>query len=571
MALLVLILTFTILLILNVPVGFCLGIAALAAFIAAGDIPAFLVVAQQMATGIDSFALLAIPFFILSGLLMGQGGLAQRLIDFANVVVGGFRGGLAFVNILTCMMFGAISGSAAAAVSSIGGFMIPLMNKMGYHRDFNASVTVTAATTGLLIPPSNVMIVYSLATGGACSIAALFIAGVIPGILVGLALMVVAGIISAQQKYGSEDLYKTKEIVIRAISGVFCFAAPLYLLWSGNLRLPAPEQLKENASLKEIIAGGNKILLLGAGLIILSAVIFHFLIKSMRKSDSLRICGAGLIGLLLIPLWFIRNSYVSYHMNQINPGQPFLSNILSLLYMLVMLAVLAYYCINVSSAGFLKFIEAVPALLLIIIVLGGILGGIFTATEASAIAVLYSFILAVFFYKQVKWKDIPGILLNSAVTTAVVMLLIATSMAMSWFLACENIPQNISAFLLGLTGNQYILLLIINLLLLMVGMFMDMTPAVLIFTPIFLPVIKSFGMHPLHFGIVMIMNLCIGLCTPPVGTCLFLGCGIAQTTVTKIMKHIVPFCFAMIAVLMICTYMEWPNLWLPRILKLISD
>jgi len=432
MSLLVLIITFTILLILNVPVGFCLGIAALAAFIASGDIPAFLVVAQQMATGIDSFALLAIPFFILSGLLMGQGGIAQRLIDFANVVVGRYRGGLAFVNILTCMMFGAISGSAAAAVSSIGGFMIPLMNKMGYHRDFNASVTVTAATTGLLIPPSNVMIVYSLATGGACSIAALFIAGVVPGILVGLALMIVAGIISAKHKYGKGETFPLRESIIR-------------------------------------------------------------------------------------------------------------------------------------------FFRAVPALLLIVIVLGGILCGIFTATEASAIAVLYSFILAVFFYKQVKWKDLPGILLNSAVTTAVVMLLIATSMAMSWFLACENIPQNISAFLLGLTSNKYLLLLIINVLLLLVGMFMDMTPAVLIFTPIFLPVIKSFGMHPLHFGIVMIMNLCIGLCTPPVGTCLFLGCGIAQTTVTKIMKHIVPFFFAMIAVLLICTYMEWPNLWLPRILNLITD
>jgi tripartite ATP-independent transporter DctM subunit len=431
MAIWVLVVSFTVLVLLNVPVAFCMGIATLLGVIVVGDLPSFLIVAHKIATGIDSFALLAIPFFILSGLFMERGGIARRLIEFANVIVGRFRGGLALVNILTCMLFGSISGSAAAAVSSVGGFMIPLMNKMGYHRDFNASVSITAATTGLLIPPSNVMIVYSLATGGMVSIAALFVAGVIPGILVGIALMVVAAVISMRNNYGK---------------------------------------------------GGKTAI-----------------------ADSVK-----------------------------------------------------------------RFLSAIPALLLIVIVMGGILGGIFTATEASAIAVVYSFVLSVFFYKEVRISELPEILLKSAVTTSVVFLLIATSMAMSWFLALENIPQNISAFLLNLTTSKLLILLIINLLLLVVGMFMDMTPAVLIFTPIFLPVIKNFGVDALHFGIIMIINLCIGLCTPPVGTVLFLGCGIANTTVTKVMRHILPFYGAMIVVLLLCTYVPEISLVLPRWFGLVK-
>ena len=430
-AITVLVVSFAVLVSLNVPVAFCMGICTLLGVLVAGDLPSLLIVAQRMATGIDSFALLAIPFFILSGLFMERGGIARRLIDFANVVVGRFRGGLAYANILTCMLFGAISGSASAAVSSVGGFMIPSMNKMGYDRDFNAAVTITAATTGLLIPPSNVMIVYSLATGGMVSIAALFIAGVLPGIIVGLMLMVPAGIISIKYKYGKGERF--------------------------------------------------------------------------TPSQSIK-----------------------------------------------------------------RFFSAIPALLLIIIVIGGILSGVFTATEASAIAVVYSFILSVFFYKEVKFNEIPGILLKSAITTSVVFLLIATSMAMSWFLALENVPQNLSSYLLGLTNSKIVILLIINILLLIVGMFMDMTPAVLIFTPIFLPILKKFGIDPLHFGIIMIINLCIGLCTPPVGTVLFLGCGIAQTTVTKVMKHILPFYAAMIVALFICTYAPDVSLALPRWLGLIK-
>lgn len=420
----ILVVSFIVLLILNVPIAFCMGISTTLALLCMPDLPAFVAVAHKIATGIDSFSLLAIPFFILSGLFMGHGGIARRLIDFANALVGRLRGGLSFVNILTCMLFGAISGSAAAAVSSVGGFMIPLMNKMGYHRDFNASVTITAATTGLLIPPSNIMIVYSLATGGAVSIAAVFIAGFLPGVLVGLGLIIVSGIISIKNNYGKGETFGLRE-------------------------------------------------------------------------------------------------------------------------------------------GITRFLRAIPALLLIVIVIGGILKGVFTATEASAIAVLYSFLLAVVFYREVKLKELPGILLQCGVMTAVVFMLIGTSMAMSWVLASENVPQDISASLLSFSGNKIALLLMINLILLVVGTFMDMTPAVLIFTPIFLPVVRDLGIHPLHFGIIIIMNLCIGLCTPPVGTCLFLGCGIAETTVTKVIRHILPFFVAMIIALLLCTFLPQISMWLP--------
>jgi len=424
--LIILITSFLFLLILNVPIAFSIGISTLLTVLVIGGYSPFQSVAHSIATGFDSFALLAIPFFILAGQLMGRGGIAKRLIDFANVLVGRFPGGLSYVNIMTCMLFGAISGSAVAAVSSVGGFMIPLMNKEGYHRDFNASVSITAATTGLLIPPSNVMIVYSLATGGAVSIAAIFLAGFLPGILMGLGLMVVSGVISIKNHYGKGVTFGFKESII-------------------------------------------------------------------------------------------------------------------------------------------KFFIALPALFLVVLVLGGILAGFFTATEASAVAVIYALILSVFVYREVKFKDLPDIFLQAGITTAVVMLLIGTSMAMSAVLADQRIPQDISAGLLSITNNKIIILLIINLLLLFVGTFMDMTPAVLIFTPIFLPIVTNLGVHPIHFGIVMIMNLCIGICTPPVGSCLFVGCGIAETTITKVIRHILPFFLAMIVVLFIVTYLPWISLIVPKL------
>lgn len=424
LVLIVLIVSFVTLLAVNVPVAFAIGISTMLGILATGELPAFLLVAQRMATGIDNFTLLAIPFFILAGLLMGHGGIAQRLIDLAEVVVGRFRGGLAYVTVLTCMLFGSVSGSAAAAVSSVGGFMVPVMNRRYTDPAFNASVIVTASTTGLLIPPSNIMIVYAAATGGAVSIAAMFFAGIVPGLLVGLALMIVSS------------------------------RGPL------------------------TVNGG---------------------VTTLGLRDA-----------------------------------------------------------------FVRLGRAFPALIMVVIVLGGIMFGIFTATEASAVAVIYALILAIGLYREVSLRDLPALLLRCAVITSVVLLLVATSTAMAWLLAYENIPQVLSAYLLGLSDNPLVILLVINLIMLAVGTVIDMTPAVLLFTPIFWPVILSLGIDPLHFGVMLIMNLCIGLCTPPVGTCLFLGCSVANTTVARMLPRLIPFYLAMILVLMVITYLPLVSVALPR-------
>jgi tripartite ATP-independent transporter DctM subunit len=426
----VLIITFAIFLVTNVPIAVGIAVAAFFTIMTVGNIPTETIIAQRMASGIDSFALLAIPFFVLSGILMGRGGIARRLINFAGTLVGRFTGGLAYVNVLTCMLFGAISGSSIAALSSVGGFMIPEMNEKGYDKRFNVAVTTTAATTGLLIPPSNIMIVYALASGG-LSIAALFVAGVLPGILCGLFIMLACGIISNKRKYGAG----------------------------------------RKASFMEMIRAGR---------------------------------------------------------------------------------------------------EAFLSLMLVVVVLAGILGGIFTATEAAAIAVVYAFILAVIVYREVKLGEIPGILLECGITTSIVMILIGTSAALSWILAYEGIPQSVSASLLALSDNKIVILLIINLLLLIVGTFMDMTPAVLIFTPIFLPVAHQLGIDPVHFGIIMVANLCIGLCTPPVGTCLFVGCSIGKTTIAEMIRPLMPFYLAMFAALLLTTYIPEISLFLPRLVGLVQ-
>jgi len=422
------VLLFVVLLVLNVPVAvaICLSTFATAA-VAMGTMDiAAATIAQRMATGVYSFSLLAIPFFILSGLLMGQGGIARRLTDLATALVGRFPGGLAFVNVLSCMLFGAVSGSATAAVSSIGGFIIPEMQRKGYNREFGVALTITSATTGLLIPPSNIMIVYALVSGGAVSIATLFVAGILPGMVFGLLLMIAAGVLCRKNGYGASE------------------PVPLSAVWTA-------------------------------------------------------------------------------------------------------------------------FRRAFLSLLLIFIVLGGIMKGVFTATEAAAIAVAYSFVLSVLVYREVAWKDISKILLQTGITTAVVFLLIATSMAMSWILTLEEIPQQVSTFMLGLSDNPIIILLLINVLLLVVGTFMDMTPAVLIFTPIFWPVVQNFGMTPVHFGIMLIANLCIGLCTPPVGTCLFVGCGVGKTSIAKVAPAAIPFFIALLVALMLVTFVPALTNWLPAV------
>ncbi|MBX2871130.1 MAG: TRAP transporter large permease subunit [Saprospiraceae bacterium] len=425
MEILILVLSFVILLGLGVPVAWSIGVSTLLTmFVSIPFMPAVTTVAQQMATGLDSFTLLAIPFFVLAGQIMNQGGIAKRLIAFAKTLVGALPGGLAHVNIVTAMLFGAIAGSAAAAASAIGSFMGKQMEDEGYDREFAAAVNITSSTTGLIIPPSNVLIVYSLASGGV-SIAALFLAGYLPGILTGLLLMIVATI------------------------------------WAKRKGFPVGKRSK-------------------------------------------------------------------------------------------------------ISEVFSTFIDAFPSLLLLVVVIGGIVAGIFTATEASAVAVLYCLILA-FVYKEITLEDLPNILVNSVSTTAIVMLLIGTSISMSWIMSYENIPQSITETLIGISDNKIVILLIINMILLFVGIFMDMTPAVLIFTPIFLPVVTELGMDPTHFGIIMVLNLCIGLCTPPVGSVLFIGVGVAKTTIQKVIRPLLPLFLAMLVALIIVSYVPGLSLWLPSL------
>lgn len=427
---LTLILTFLTCLALGVPIAYSIGLSSLCTlWVSMDSMTDFTTIAQRMATGLDSFALLAIPFFILAGQLMNQGGIADRLIAFAKSLIGWLPGGLAHVNIIANMLFGAISGSAVASASAIGGVMHKRMVKEGFEPEMSAAVNISSAVTGLIIPPSNVLIVYSLASGGA-SIGALFVAGYIPGFLVGLTLMVVAGYFAIKRKYPRDPVAKLSET------------------WK-------------------------------------------------------------------------------------------------------------------------SFVDALPSLLLLVIVIGGIIGGIFTATEASAIAVLYALALSLI-YKEISWKDMPKILLHSTNTTSIVLILIATSMAMSWVLAFENIPQNVSETMLAISDNPIVVLLIINVTLLVVGVFMDITPAVLIFTPIFLPVVEAMGIHPVHFGIIMVLNLCIGLTTPPVGSVLFVGSAVANVRISQVIRPLLPMFIAMIVALLLVTYIPQLSMWLPEVLGLIK-
>ena len=428
-SILLLFISFFALLAYGLPVAYSIGIATTMTIVLnIAAVPGITTVAQRMTTGIDSFALLAIPFFVLAGELMNRGGIANRLINFAKSMVGSLPGGLGYVNILAAMLFGAISGSAVAAASAIGSVMTERMEDEGIPRPFSAAINITASTTGLLIPPSNVLIVYALASGGVASVAALFVAGYLPGILVGLALMIVAAVLAKKQKFKRGE--------------------------------------------------------------------------QIRVSQLLR-----------------------------------------------------------------DFRKAFFSLLMLVIIVGGIVQGIFTATEAAAVAVLYALILG-FSYRTITVKDIPSILLSSAKTTAIVMFLICTSMAMSWLFSFESIPQLMTSFLLDTVSNPILIFLIINITLLLVGTFMDMTPAILIFTPIFLPVVTELGMEPVHFGIIMVLNLCIGLCTPPVGTILFVGAGVAKISVTKVIKPLIPFLAAMVIVLFILTFFEGISMWLPNLFGL---
>lgn len=411
----------------GIPISIALGISSLLAILPTLNFEAaVLTAAQRTFSGISVFTLIAIPFFILAGNIMNRGGIAVRLINFAMVLTGRVPGALAHTNAVANMLFGAISGSGVAAASAMGSIIGPIEEKEGYDRDFAATVNIATAPTGLLIPPSNVLITYSLVSGGT-SVAALFMGGYIPGILWGLACMIV--------------------------------------------------------------------------------VFFYARKKGYHASERVTV-----------------------------------------------------------SQGFKILLQAIPSLLLIVIVIGGIVSGVFTATEGSVVAVVYSLILSLFFYKTITLKDLSEIFRDSAETTGIIVFLIGVSSIMSWVMAFTRIPSAISDALLGVSDSPIIILFIINIILLFVGTFMDMTPAVLIFTPIFLPICKALGMSPIHFGIMLTYNLCIGAITPPVGNILFVGVRVAKTKIENVMRHIFPYYIAIIAVLLLVTYIPALSMWLPTIM-----
>lgn len=424
---LIILVVLAVLLLAGVPIAVALGISSVCAILPVMDTGvAVLTGAQRIFSGISVFSLLAIPFFILAGNLMNKGGIAVRLINLAKVVTGRTPGALAQTNVLANMLFGAISGSGTAAASAMGSIIGPIEKEEGYDPNFSAAANVATAPTGLLIPPSNVMITFSLVSGGT-SVAALFMAGYIPGILWGLACMIVIFCIAKKRGYRSSARFTAKE------------------------------------------------------------------------------------------KWNI-------------------------------------------------FLQALPCLLLIIIVIGGIIGGIFTATEGSVVAVVYSLLLSLFGYKSIKIKDLPQILKDSAEMTGIIIFLIGVSSIMSWVMAFTNIPALVSSGLLSISNNRYVILFMINIILLVVGTFMDMTPACLIFTPIFLPVCQELGMNTVHFGIMMIFNLCIGTITPPVGTTLFVGVKVGGVKIETVIRQLLIYFAAIFAVLLLVTYIPQISLWLPSLI-----
>ncbi len=424
---LIILVVLVVLLVAGVPIAVALGISSVCAILPIMDTGvAVLTGAQRIFSGISVFSLLAIPFFILAGNLMNKGGIAVRLINLAKVVTGRTPGALAQTNVLANMLFGAISGSGTAAASAMGSIIGPIEKEEGYDPNFSAAANVSTAPTGLLIPPSNVMITFSLVSGGT-SVAALFMAGYIPGILWGLACMIVIFCIAKKRGYRSSTTFTAKE------------------------------------------------------------------------------------------KWNI-------------------------------------------------FLQALPCLLLIIIVIGGIIKGIFTATEGSVVAVVYSLLLSLFGYKSIKVKDLPQILKDSAEMTGIIIFLIGVSSIMSWVMAFTNIPALVSSGLLSISNNRYVILLMINVILLVVGTFMDMTPACLIFTPIFLPVCQELGMNTVHFGIMMIFNLCIGTITPPVGTTLFVGVKVGGVKIETVIRQLLIYFAAIFAVLLLVTYIPQISLWLPSLM-----
>lgn len=416
---------FFLLLALRTPISFALGISALATTIYL-KIPLFIVV-QRMVAGLESFSMLAIPFFILAGVVMTEGQLADRLVNLASLFVGRIRGGLAMVNCLDSMFFGGISGSAVADVSSLGSIMIPAMQKKGYAKDFAIALTVTTAVQAVLIPPSHNMIIYAMATGGSASIGRLLLAGAVPGFALGFALMIMCYIMAIKHKYPREEKHTFRE--------------------------------------------GLKI-----------------------------------------------------------------------------------------------FREGVLSVGVAVLIMGGIVSGIFTPTESAAVAVVYAFFLTFAVYRDVPLTRVAKILRDSVTTISMVFLLIATSTAFGWVLTVLNVPSAVAGWLTSITQNKYVLLTLVNIFLLIVGMFMDMAPAIIICTPILLPIMMKFGVNPIHFGVLLMFNLGIGLCTPPVGNALFVGCAVGKAKIEEIIKPLMVCYIPMLVILFLITFFPQIVMFLPNLL-----
>src|SRR5687768_659319 len=424
MDILILIGSFAVLCLLGMPVAYALGLASILAALWI-DIPLEAVM-LKVSDGTDDFALLAIPFFILAGGIMAEGGMAERLVNLARIFVGWIRGGLALVNLLASAFFGCISGSSVADTASIGSVMIPQMIKHGYPRLFAVNVTVAGSLQPLLIPPSHNAVIYSLAAGGFISIGDLFLAGAIPGFLLGLSLMVLCLIIARRNNYPKGEVIGPREAVKIAI-------------------------------------------------------------------------------------------------------------------------------------------QAFWGLLTVFIILGGILGGIFTPTESAAVACIYAFVITMFVYRDYKWSELHLLVGRVVRTVGMVMILIGFSVAFGYMMAIMQVPRHAADFFLSVADDKYTLLLLINIILLVLGTFMDLAPMLLICTPIFLPIVMKFGVDPVHFGIIMILNLGIGLLTPPVGPTLAVGCAIGKVSMEAVSRSILPFYIPMLIVLLLVTYVPALSLWLPSL------
>lgn len=430
--------SFFALLAIRVPVAFALGASSvLTAWYL--DLPLMIVV-QQMTRGLDSFSLMAIPFFILAGQIMGIGGISERMIAMSNVIVGRIRGGLAMVNIMASMFFGGISGSSVADTSSIGSILIPMMKRNGYDGDYSVAVTITSSVQGVIIPPSHNVIIYALAAGWvtvtidgvskqfSLSIGKLFLAGVIPGVFLGMMLMVISFYLAVKRNYPKEEAVEFREGVRRIVAGFF-------------------------------------------------------------------------------------------------------------------------------------------GLLTAVIIIGGVISGVFTATESAAIAVAYAFLVTSLVYREINWRNLGIILSESLKTLAIVAALITTSSAFGYMMTRLDVPRLATESLITLTDNRYVVFLIVNAVLLMLGMIMDMAPLILITTPILLPVVAHFGMDPHHFGIIMMLNLGMGLLTPPVGSTLFVGCAIGRVRIEDMVRPLIPFYITMFVTLMLVTYIPQISMWLPGMIS----